>query len=162
MKSTSVRPSIKSFPKDDSSAPCHLTAFLSYKAGMTHVIRTKEFRAKNKLQTKEVLEAVTILEAPAMIIHGMKYTDLRKNVSYTQEDVDEIKKTSDVIRVLVHSQVCKIKSIRQKKAHISEIQINGGSVSDKVDFALSKLEKEVRIEDVFQRNELIDTIGVTK
>lgn len=30
---------VKSFPKDDPSKPVHLTAFLGYKAGMTHVVR---------------------------------------------------------------------------------------------------------------------------
>ncbi|KAF9984951.1 60S ribosomal protein L3, partial [Mortierella antarctica] len=29
----------KSFPKDDASKPVHLTAFMGYKAGMTHVVR---------------------------------------------------------------------------------------------------------------------------
>lgn len=30
---------VKSFPKDDPAKPCHLTAFMGYKAGMTHVVR---------------------------------------------------------------------------------------------------------------------------
>lgn len=30
---------VKSFPKDDPSKPIHLTAFIGYKAGMTHVVR---------------------------------------------------------------------------------------------------------------------------
>lgn len=30
---------IRSFPKDDASKPVHLTAFMGYKAGMTHLIR---------------------------------------------------------------------------------------------------------------------------
>ena len=30
---------VKSFPKDDPSKPPHLTAFLAYKAGMTHITR---------------------------------------------------------------------------------------------------------------------------
>lgn len=29
----------KAFPKDDKNKPVHLTAFLGYKAGMTHVVR---------------------------------------------------------------------------------------------------------------------------
>jgi hypothetical protein len=33
---------VKSFPKDDKSKPCHLTAFLGYKAGMTHIVREVE------------------------------------------------------------------------------------------------------------------------
>merc|ERR1712000_712987 len=33
------RGKVKSFPKDDQSKPPHLTAFMAYKAGMTHVVR---------------------------------------------------------------------------------------------------------------------------
>lgn len=33
------RGKVKAFPKDDPSKPVHLTAFLAYKAGMTHVVR---------------------------------------------------------------------------------------------------------------------------
>merc|ERR1712110_1255752 len=34
----------KSFPKDDSSKPVHLTAFMGYKAGVTHIMQ-KEITA---------------------------------------------------------------------------------------------------------------------
>lgn len=30
---------MKAFPRDDPSKPCKLTAFLGYKAGMTHIVR---------------------------------------------------------------------------------------------------------------------------
>uniref|UniRef100_A0A8D8A7W6 60S ribosomal protein L3 n=1 Tax=Culex pipiens TaxID=7175 RepID=A0A8D8A7W6_CULPI len=30
---------IKAFPKDDPTKPVHLTAYLAYKAGMTHIVR---------------------------------------------------------------------------------------------------------------------------
>ena len=43
-----------------------------------------------------------------------------------------------------------------------EIQLNGGSVADKVDFARSHFEKEVPVTSVFAKDELIDVIGVTK
>lgn len=33
------RGKVKAFPKDDASKPVHLTGFISYKAGMTHVVR---------------------------------------------------------------------------------------------------------------------------
>ena len=33
------RGKVKSFPKDDPSKPPHLTAYLAYKAGMTHILR---------------------------------------------------------------------------------------------------------------------------
>jgi len=38
-RSSRHRGKVKAFPKDDPSKPCHLTAFISYKAGMTHVVR---------------------------------------------------------------------------------------------------------------------------
>ena len=33
------RGKVKSFPKDDQTKACHLTAFMGYKAGMTHILR---------------------------------------------------------------------------------------------------------------------------
>jgi len=43
-----------------------------------------------------------------------------------------------------------------------EIQINGGSISDKVDFIKGQMEKQVPIKNVFAQDENIDIIGVTK
>ena len=52
--------------------------------------------------------------------------------------------------------------VPQKKAHIMEIQVNGGSISDKVDWAKEHMEKSIPIKDVFNKDEMIDVIGVTK
>merc|ERR1719408_847226 len=60
---------IKSFPKDDTSKPPHLTAFMSYKAGMTHIVREMD-RPGSKLHKKEIAEGVTIVEAPPMVVVG--------------------------------------------------------------------------------------------
>ncbi|WP_368859520.1 50S ribosomal protein L3 [Escherichia coli] len=38
-RSSRPRGKEKSFPKDDASMTVHLTAFLGYKAGMTHIAR---------------------------------------------------------------------------------------------------------------------------
>jgi len=43
-----------------------------------------------------------------------------------------------------------------------EIQLNGGSVADKVDWAKEKFEQAIPVSNVFEQDELIDTIGVTK
>uniref|UniRef100_A0A6N2K9T5 Ribosomal protein L3 n=1 Tax=Salix viminalis TaxID=40686 RepID=A0A6N2K9T5_SALVM len=60
----------KSFPKDDSTKPCRLTAFLGYKAGMTHIVREVE-KPGSKLHKKETCEAVTIIETPPMVVVGV-------------------------------------------------------------------------------------------
>ena len=72
-----------------------------------------------------------------------------------------MKKYCTVIRVLVHTQM-KILRRRQKKAHIMEVQLNGGSIADKVDFARNHFEKEVPVGAVFAQDEMMDIIGVTK
>lgn len=51
---------------------------------------------------------------------------------------------------------------RQKKAHIMEIQLNGGTIEQKVQWAREHLEKPVPVNNVFASDEMIDVIGVTK
>lgn len=51
---------------------------------------------------------------------------------------------------------------RQKKANIMEIQLNGGTIADKVKWAREHLEKPVPVTNVFGQDEMIDVIGVTK
>lgn len=53
-------------------------------------------------------------------------------------------------------------NLRQRKAHLMEIQVNGGKVADKVDWSVGKFETEVTIGEIFQDNEMVDTIGVTR
>merc|ERR1712157_622170 len=78
-----------------------------------------------------------------------------------EKDLAQMKKYCTVIRVICHTQM-KILRRRQKKAHIMEIQLNGGSIADKIDFARNHFEKEVPVTAVFAKDEMIDVIGVTK
>merc|ERR1712176_124912 len=195
---------VRSFPKDDASKPCHLTAFMAYKAGMTHVVRDVD-RPGSKIHKKEIVEAVSILEAPPMTVVGLVgyvetprglrslstvwaaflseevkrrfyknwYKSKRKAMTkyaakWTGEskDVDRelerIKKYCTVVRVIAHTQVKKLK-LRQKKAHVMEIQVNGGgSVAEKVDYAKGLFEQEVPVDTVFNQGEMIDVCGVTR
>jgi len=43
-----------------------------------------------------------------------------------------------------------------------EIQVNGGTSSQKVDFAVGLFEKKIPVSTIFEENEQIDVIGVTK
>lgn len=52
--------------------------------------------------------------------------------------------------------------LRQKKAHLMEVQLNGGTIADKVDWAREKLEQAIPVNTVFGQDEMIDVIGVTK
>ncbi|GAB2224472.1 hypothetical protein Drorol1_Dr00005233 [Drosera rotundifolia] len=196
----------KAFPKDDQNKPPRLTAFLGYKAGMTHIVRDVE-KPGSKLHKKETCEAVTIIETPPMIVVGLvgyikplrgmcslntvwaqhlseevrrrfyKNWCKSKKKAFTKyskkceteegkKDIDKqlekLKKYALVVRVLAHTQIRKMKGLKQKKAHPMEIQVNGGTITQKVDYAYGFFEKEIPIDAVFQKDEMIDVIGVTK
>ena len=80
--------------------------------------------------------------------------------SVTRE-LERIKKYCTVVRLLAHTQIRKT-PLKQKKAHLMEVQINGGSVADKVDFGRELFEKPVGVDSIFEQDEMIDVIAVTK
>jgi large subunit ribosomal protein L3e len=200
------RGKIRSFPRDDPKQPVHLTAFMGFKAGMTHVVRYRERRQHRKVIKRDVVEPVTIIETPPIKIVGVvgyidtprglrsltsvwaqnlskecmrnfyknwfrskkkafskyslkwKETDPRKSV---QRDFDRIRKYCTVVRVLAHTQVHLLK-LERKKAHLMEIQVNGGSIAEKVKFAQDNLEQEITVDKVIKENDMIDIVGVTR
>ena len=79
---------MKTFPKDDPSKPCHLTAYMGYKAGMTHIVREMNRPGSSKSSPcvqiympthailteshkHEIVEAVTIVETPPIMVVGV-------------------------------------------------------------------------------------------
>jgi large subunit ribosomal protein L3e len=88
-----------------------------------------------------------------------KYAE-NKGASVTRE-LERIKKYCTVVRILAHTQIRQT-PLKQKKAHLMEIQVNGGSLSEKVDFAHNLFEKTIDINTIFEQDEVIDVIAVTK
>eukprot|EP01126_Amoeba_proteus_P034433 TRINITY_DN342_c0_g4_i1.p1 TRINITY_DN342_c0_g4~~TRINITY_DN342_c0_g4_i1.p1 ORF type:complete len:389 (+),score=59.45 TRINITY_DN342_c0_g4_i1:109-1275(+) len=78
-----------------------------------------------------------------------------------KRELNKIKKYCSVVRVIAHTQMKQV-GLRQKKAHVMEIQVNGGTAEQKVDFAYRLFEQPISVSSVFDTNELIDTLGVTK
>lgn len=171
---------------------------------MTHVVRGVD-RPGALMHKREVVDAVSIVETPPMVVVGVvgyvetpnglrtlttvfaehlseefkrrcyknwykakkkaytkyaaKYKDGAKDIEH---ELDRISKFCSIVRVIAHTQVKKL-NLRLKKAHIMEIQVNGGAdAKAKVDFAKSLFEKEISIDSVFAKDEQIDVIGVTK
>lgn len=87
-----------------------------------------------------------------------KYADGKKAIA---AELESLKKHCAVVRVLAHTQPRKL-SFGQKKAQLMEIQVNGGSIAAKVDYAVGLFEKAVTVDAVFAANEMIDTIALTK
>jgi len=77
------------------------------------------------------------------------------------DELARITKYCTVVRILAHSQIRKT-PLKQKKAHLMEIQVNGGSVEDKVSYAKDMFEKPINVDSIFEKDEMIDVIAVTK
>jgi ribosomal protein L3 len=157
------------------------------------------------MHKREVVEAVTIVETPPMVVVGVvgyvetprglrtlttvwashlsdelkrrfyKNWYRSKKKAFTRyakkhaeeggksiaRELERIRKYCTVVRVLAHTQLRKT-GLKQKKAHLMEIQVNGGSIVDKVEFAHKLFEKTVEVNSVFEQDETVDVIAVTK
>uniref|UniRef100_A0A2I3G0I4 60S ribosomal protein L3 n=1 Tax=Nomascus leucogenys TaxID=61853 RepID=A0A2I3G0I4_NOMLE len=196
---------VKSFPKDDPSKLVHHTAFLGYKAGMTNIVREVD-RPGSKVKKKEVVEAVTIVETPPVVVVGTvgyvetprglqtfktvftehisnackryfyKNWHKSKKKAFTkyckkcqdedgkkqlEKDFSSMKRYRQVICIIAYTQMCLL-PLRQRKAHLTEIQVKGGTVAKKLDWAHERLEQQVPVKKVFGQDEMIDVIGLTK
>jgi large subunit ribosomal protein L3e len=67
---TKGRARISHFPQDNKAVAPHFTAFMGYKVGMTHIVRDLD-KPGSSMNKKEVVEAVTIIECPPMIVCGL-------------------------------------------------------------------------------------------
>merc|ERR1711872_1045662 len=94
-------------------------------------------------------------------VHAAKRWQDRVGKQSIRKDIQLMKRYCTVIRVVVHTQQ-KLLRKHQKKADVLEVQINGGTVEEKVDWAVSHLEKRVPVGDVFAQDEMLDVIGASK
>ena len=204
-----IRGRVRSFPKDNAAVKPHLTAFIGFKAGMTHIVRDLD-RTGSKMNKKEVVEAVTIVETPPMMAVGFvgyretpnglrcigsvwaqhlseecrrrfyrnwknskkkaftKYSAklaTKEGQAAAKKKEAKILETAVAIRIIAHTQMGKLQNalVGQRKAFLTEIQVNGGdSIKAKVEFARKLMEKEINIEHVFQQSECVDICSVTR
>jgi len=90
-----------------------------------------------------------------------KYVERKDDIANSE---NRIKKYCTAVRAIVHTQnhLMHKKKTRSKKAHIMEVQINGGSIAEKINFVKGHFEKDLKVDQVFGQNEVIDVVGVTK
>ncbi|OBZ76693.1 60S ribosomal protein L3 [Grifola frondosa] len=198
------RGKVKAFPRDDPKKKVHLTAVMGYKAGMTHVVRDLD-RPGSKMHKREVVEAVTVIETPPMVVVGVVgYVETPRGLRtlttvWASHLSDELKRRfyknwyrskkkaftryakkhaegwrqvycprTRAYPEILHCGSCPRTHpdpqdrSQPEEGHLMEIQVNGGSVADKVEFAHGLFEKPVEVGTVFEQDEVIDVIAVTK
>jgi large subunit ribosomal protein L3 len=154
-----------------------LKGFICYKAGMVSVA-VSDNTPDSMTKGKKIVVPATILECPQMKIlsirfykHGKVATEvlaenLEKELKRKLKLPKEIKKLDSIkteeyddLRVIVYSLVRKTNL--KKTPDIIEIGLNG-SYEEKINYVKENLGKELSVENVFEKGELVDLRGLTK
>ncbi|KAI8013149.1 60S ribosomal protein L3 [Camellia lanceoleosa] len=136
-----------------------------------------------ELHKKEICEAVTVIETPPMVIVGVVAGLRSLNTVWAQHLSEEVKRRfyknwckskkkafmkyskkheTDEGKKDIQAQLEKMKKYASVIRVLAHTQVNGGTIAQKVDYAYGFFEKQVPVDAVFQKDEMIDIIGVTK
>lgn len=86
---------------------------------------------------------MSLSASPPLILRSCRYAkSYEDGGKAVQDKLASLKEHAKAIRVIVHTQPAKV-NLGAHKCHMMEVQVNGGSVADKVDFAYGLFEKEV-------------------
>ena len=155
--------------------------FAGYKVGMTHLI-INDNRKTSITKGTDIFCPVTIIECPPLKTASIKFykntingsklisekftenvdKNLKRSLVLTKQKKNdkEIPKDFDYIRLLVHT-MPSLTGIGKKKPEVFEIGI-GGNKEDQLNYAKSKLGKEIIISEVFKAGQQVDIHAITK
>lgn len=165
-----------------------LLGFMGYKAGMTHLFYVED-RPRAPNFGKEINQAVTILEAPPILICGVRaYTRATNGLNTLTEawmkslpkdlervftlpenfDTEKGLQTIEAslteiaeLRIIAITQP-RLSSIPKKKPEVVEIKVDGAPVKDLFEYVRGILGKTVSVNDVLKEGQFVDAIAVTK
>lgn len=175
-------PRIRSWPKE---LKPRMQGISGYKAGATHVLMIDDYR-HSLTYGEEVAVAATVIETPPLVACGARLygrdtnglkvlaeawvKDLSKDLARVlamskkvqgkPEDLEGNLEEGEEIRLITHTQP-RPASVPRKKPEIAEYRVSGG-LAEAVEYVKGILGKEVRIGEVFEEGEFVDTVSITK
>jgi len=184
-RSESPVPHFSSWPEID-GAP-KLQGFAGYKAGMTHAF-VVDYRPTSTTSGQEVQIPVTVIETPPMRVAAVRVyrqtsgglqvlgeawaknldKELRRVFPIPKDhDPDgALKKldpaTLDDIRLITYTQPDLVTGIPMKAPDLMEQRVGGGTLPDRLAYAVSLLGKEVRVSEFFREGSMVDIAAITK
>jgi large subunit ribosomal protein L3 len=154
-----------------------LLGTIAYKAGMCSVI-VKDNTMNSLTKGKTIVIPSTILECPPVRILGIRFykqgtvafdvlapnldKELKRKLKFPKKELsmDINPENFDNIHVLAYSDAKKTGI--KKTPDIAEIGLKGKNSKEKFDNAKAMLGKEININDIFEKNQLVDVHAVTK
>jgi large subunit ribosomal protein L3 len=188
-RAESVVPRFNTWPDDDGQVG--LQGFAGFKAGMSHVVMVDD-KANSPSEGMEQSVPVTVVEVPPMRAAAVRAyedtpygrkpltevwaedldEDLARALSVPEGDQSENREAltealeaGDVadVRVISHTVPRAVPSVPKKRPDVMENRVGGGSVDERVEFALDLLDEGAyEFGDVFRAGEFLDVAGVTK
>ena len=184
-RSESPIPHFSSWPDTD-GAP-KLQGFAGYKAGMTHAF-VVDYRPTSTTSGQEVQIPVTVIETPPMRVAAVRVyrqtsgglqvlgeawaknldKELRRVFPIPKDhDPDgALKKldpaTLDDIRLITYTQPDLVTGIPMKAPDLMEQRVGGGTLPDRLAYAVSLLGKEVRVSEFCREGSMVDIAAITK
>ena len=176
-----IVPRIRSWPECNE---VRLQGFAGYKAGMTHVVMIDD-RKNSKTYGEEIVAPATVIETPPMKIAGIRiyeetdyglriieevwsnnldpYLDRKLKIPKKNNlDLEALKTLEgDEVRVITYTQPYMITGVSKKVPDVMEQKV-GGDFRAALEYAISKLGKEVRISEVFREGAIVDVSAITK
>lgn len=180
-----IYPRIDTWPKTEK---VRILGFSGYKVGMIHA-KILDKREGSPTQGQEITIPATVLECPPLKVIGIRvYSQTSRGLkifgevwdksvekdkflkrkltvgkykteekmNYIEENLDKVSE----VRLIVATQPRET-GLSKKTPEIFEITV-GGNLQDAWNTAKEKLGKEIKISEVFQEGEFVDTIAVTK
>lgn len=183
-RARSLVPHIDSWPEIDEGPK--IQGFAGYKVGMTHIIMV-DWKKKSETSGQEISMPVTVVEVPPLGVAGIRIyrkttyglqvkneiwaNNLDKELSRVlsipkkdpKEKIEKIdRKDADEVRLIVYTKPFKVTGVPKKKPEIMEIRVGGGTIEQRIDFAIEKLGREITFRDFSTPGKLVDVIAVTK
>jgi len=184
-RARSIVARIRSWPKVDEVRPL---AFAGYKVGMVHVIMVED-NPNSPYYGREVAKAATVIECPPLLVCGVRSymrmpyglkaltevwskdvpKDIGRVFTLPEEGFDHKDKLQALeeergkvaqVRLIACTQPRRA-GIRKKKPEVFEIAL-GGPVEEALNYAVSKLGKELNIKEFIKEGEYVDVIAITK
>jgi large subunit ribosomal protein L3 len=165
-----------------------MLGFMGYKAGMTQIMMIED--KPNSLHLgKEAAHPATVLDVPPIIVCAIRaYTkdqyglhtfteawmksppkDLDRALVLPEEfnPEEKLKKIEENIEEIAEFRILavtqpRLAAVPKKKPDISEIKVDGGSISEQFEYVKGLLGKTVSVTDVFKEGSYMDVVAITK
>jgi len=183
-RANSFEARIRSWPKVNSEEP-KLLVHAGFKAGCVQIVNIDD-REKTPNYGKQLVSLGTVIVTPPILIvvirgyskdHDGKHAEfdlyadnLPKNISqlfklknkedlleYSEKTFKKIKEIYATIAVIP-----KNAGLEQKKPYVFEASVKGGDIKKQFTFVKDLLGKEVKIDQVFESGDTVDTAAITK